>query len=253
MKSLTIKKLAATTLALAAFSSALATHAYASGESNCEVIYGGGEVCDQDIKYSIDKLVQRPGKGGGNYVENLQVNDPKYVSNQNVNFKIIIQNTGDTKINDVRVTDTLPEFLTFVSGVGSYDSNTRKITFSVTNLEPGQKVEHIITAQVANENTLPSDQGVVCVINQVDAIENNGATAQDSSQVCIERQVLGATPGVKVFDTPPVKKIPETGPGLLSIALLIPSGVAGYIFAQKNISITVHACEARERSFESLS
>ena len=61
----------------------------AGSESNCQVIYGGGEVCETKVKFTINKLVQNPGKGG-NYVENLNINDPRLKPGQNVNFKIVI-------------------------------------------------------------------------------------------------------------------------------------------------------------------
>jgi len=211
----------------------VATSAHAAGNSRCQVIYGGGEVCEKDIKFTLNKLVKRP---GGDFVENLNVNDPKYSASQNVDFKVVIENTGNSKIDNATITDTFPQYLTFVSGNGNYDQNSRKLTFNVTNLEKGQKQEFVITARVVEDKLLPQDQTAVCVNNQVTARETNGATASDSSQVCIERHIVGAKPTPQVFESVPVKKIPETGPEALSLIALVPAGLAGLALRKKKFN-----------------
>jgi len=71
-------------------------------------------------------------------------------------------------------------------------------------------------------------------VNQASAREDNGATAADSAQACIEKQVLGAGPVTQVITSAPVKKIPETGPEMASLLLLIPSGIGGYLLKKKS-------------------
>jgi len=203
--------------------------AQAAGTSNCQVIYGGGEVCDENIKYSIDKLVKNT---SGTFVDNLNTNDSKYSASQNVEFKIIIQNTGNTRINSIKVEDTLPQYLEYVSGAGNYDANSRTLTFIVTNLDAGKKAEYTISTKVVENASLPQDKGTICVINNVKAIESRGNTAQDSSQVCIER-IITKKPTPQVFEATPVKKIPETGPEMLPLLGLIPAGIAGFAMRRK--------------------
>ena len=208
--------------------------AHAAG-SKCQVMYGGGQVCDKNVEFSLDKLVRDPNssKGGSNFVDSLNATGSKYTPGQNVEFKIVIKNTGDTKIDKIDVLDTLPQYLTFVSGEGNYDANSRKLTFSVTNLDAGKTVEYIITTKVVDENLLPADQGTVCVTNQVRAVETNSATAEDTAQVCIQKNVQGGKTTPKVFDTPKVTKTPETGPELLALVGLIPAGAAGVFLRRK--------------------
>lgn len=210
------------------------TVANAAGNSRCQVIYGGGEVCEKEISFTLDKLVRQPGKGGGNFVQNLTINDPKYSAGQNVEFKIVITNTGKNRIDNATVVDTLPTYLEFVSGAGNYDQSTRKLTYTVTNLDAGKSVEQTIVARVVEDSKLPQDKGSLCVVNNVEARESNGSTASDSSQVCIERQVLGAKPTPQVYENVPVKKIPETGPEMLTLLGVIPAVIAGYTLRKKS-------------------
>ncbi len=68
--------------------------AQAAGTSNCQVIYGGGEVCNPQISFNLDKKVQKPTKGG-ELVDNLSIIDEKFFSGHDVVFKITIQNSGN--------------------------------------------------------------------------------------------------------------------------------------------------------------
>ena len=220
------------TIALTGAFLATAGSSFAAGSSNCQVIYGGGEVCNNDIKFSINKLVGVPNKS--DFVDNLNINDAKYSADQTVPFKIIITNTGNTKIGHMKVTDTLPSYLTYVSGGGTWDQNARTITFDLNDLDAGRAQQYVINVKVVADNQLPQDQGSVCVVNQANAIEDSGVKASDSSQVCITRQAIPQKSTPEVFTTVPVKKIPNTGPEMLSLLGLIPAGIAGLMLRKKS-------------------
>jgi uncharacterized repeat protein (TIGR01451 family) len=204
-----------------------------AGSSNCQIVYGGGEVCEEQIKFTINKLVQKPGKGGGDFVENLTLNDPRYVANQNVNFKIIIENTGNRDIENLNVVDKFPDFLTFVAGPGTAKEGDKTASFIVGKLEKGKKIELLITAKTAQDGQLPSSQAVTCVTNNVKATGQDGSVAEDNSQVCIEKSVLGAVPTTQILEKPQLKQIPATGPELTALFALIPTGLAGIYLRKK--------------------
>lgn len=218
--------LAVTTLAF------ITVAANAAGKSNCQVIYGGGEVCDKNIEFTLEKFVQKANKGG-EYVENLNTNDPRFSANQEVAFKVIVKNVGQDNIESMTVTDTLPNYVTFVSGAGNYDNNSKKITFTIQNLGKNEQREFIIVTKVVENGALPTDKAINCVVNNVTAVANNGANAKDSSQFCIERTVE-TKPTPQVFEKTPVKKIPETGAEIMVLAGLIPAGLAGFALRKKS-------------------
>ena len=200
------------------------------GTSNCQVIYGGGEVCNNEVDFTINKMVGVPSKS--DFAENLNVNDSNYTADATIPFKIIVTNTGKNKINHIKVTDTLPSYLTYVSGGGTWDQNARTITFDLNGLEAGKSQQYIINTKVVSENQLPKDKASLCVINQVNAIEDNGAKAQDSSQVCITKVVVPQK-NVPVYPSVPVKTVPNTGPEMLPLLGLIPAGLAGLVLRKK--------------------
>lgn len=215
---------------LTVFSLALAG-GFSPALADCQPIYGGGQSCIS-FNFAINKLVQVPGKGGGQYVDNLSINDPKYSPSQTVNYEIIVTNTGSETIPTINVTDTFPQFIAFVSGAGNYNQSTNTLTFTVVNLNPGKSVTYLLTAKIADANSLPNDQGITCVINQVSAADSSGATNSDSAQLCIQKNVLPA-----VFPAPKIVSTPATGPEMLPLLALLPGGLGGILLRKKSKKI----------------
>lgn len=195
--------------------------------ADCTQNYGGGETCVNSYVFSIEKSVQTPGKAGGAYVSNLSINDAKYSPTEVVSFKITVKNTSTQNIPTLTITDTFPQFLSYISGPGSFDTNSKKLTITVTNLQPGQSQTYDITGKVAESNLLPSDQGIVCLINKAAATDSNGATNTASSQFCVQKQVLGSTPVLLTT--------PATGPEMLPLISLLPGALGGFYLRKKAI------------------
>ena len=145
---------------------------------------------------------------------------------------------GNVVINKTTVKDTLPQFVSFVSGPGSFDSNTKVLTFDVGNLAAGESRTFTIAAKVADADKLPSNQGITCVVNQAMSTADNNQQSSDNSQFCIGKPVLGETTkgGLKVFPSQPITKTPATGPEMLGLLGLIPSAITGFFLRKKTSS-----------------
>jgi uncharacterized repeat protein (TIGR01451 family) len=215
-------KLTTTLITSAALLMASSTLAFASGTSNCQVIYGGGEVCPPEVKFTIDKKVMSPTKGG-QMVDNLSVNDPKFSAGNSVTFQLVVKNTGSKDVT-LNVEDVLPSYLDYVSG-GTYDAGNKKVTNSVT-LKAGEEKTFTVVAKVTSNENLPANQSVVCVTNIARAKDNAGTVAEDNAQLCIEK-------GVAIQPKVPTKNIPDTGPEMLALAFLPPVGLAGFYLRRR--------------------
>lgn len=202
-------------------------------DTACQPIYGGGQTCIQVGNILINKTVQDPKTNA--FVDNLNINDPKFAPAVAVKFNITVTNTGSSTIAKTTVRDTLPQFVNFVSGPGNFDSNTKILTFDVGNLAASESKTFTIAAKVADEGQLPASQGITCVVNQALATSENGQQSSDNSQFCIQKPVLGETTkgGLKVFPAPAVSTTPPTGPEMLPLIGLIPTGVFGFLLRRK--------------------
>lgn len=164
---------------------------YGGGQScppaPCTPVYGGGVNCPRVGQVLVNKSVQNPSSGV--FVSNLGPQDPKFRPGQNVPFRITVQNSGDQSLDTVTVKDTLPQFVSFVSGPGSFDTNSNVLTFTVNNLGGGTSQTFNLTAQAASASALPANQTVVCPVNVVDAVAGS-QTDHAESQFCIEKQMV---------------------------------------------------------------
>lgn len=212
-----------------AFLAGSSTAMAAGSTSQCQIIYGGGEVCQNEIKFTINKTVQSPTKGG-QYVDNLSINDAHYQPGTDISFQITITNTGNTTISTLNVVDTLPSNLSFVSGAGNYNSANNTISYTVTNLEPGKSNQQTFVARIAGKSSFSNS--VTCLNNAVNATDNNGNSASDNAGFCVENPITTPTP--KVFTTVPPKSIPSTGPEALPLLGLIPAGITGFFLRKKS-------------------
>lgn len=211
----------------------IANIAHAADSSSCQIIYGGGQVCPTPISFIIEKRVLKP-VANGEFVNNLTINDPKFAPGQSINFQIILQNTGSSRIDNVEVVDTLPQIINFDSGAGSFDPSTRTLKFIVTSLEPGQSVASTFTGRIVDASSLPQDKGIVCATNEAKATVQN-VVASSTSQFCVEKptQIVVTPLPKKVFTTPVITQTPPTGPELLPLIGFASSGVLGYFLRKK--------------------
>ncbi|HSX40136.1 MAG TPA: hypothetical protein VLF68_00840 [Candidatus Saccharimonadales bacterium] len=212
-----------------------AATAYATS-TTCQPIYGGGQNC-VSTGLTLTKMVQNPQTGA--FVNNLSANDPRFSPGQTVNFQLSVTNNGSTQIGTVTVKDTFPQFVTFASGPGTFDSGSNTLTFTMTNLAAGETRTVNLSGTVAGANSLPSDQGITCPVNQANATADNGQTAQASSQLCIQKQGVPTANvptkgGLTVFPAPTVTTTPPTGPEALALLGLIPTAAAGFVLRKKS-------------------
>ncbi len=218
--------------------SLFAVPAYAAG--NCQPIYGGGQTCVTSTNILIDKKVQNP--TNGQFIDNLSVNDPRFSANQDVTFQLTVTNTGSAVIDKTIVKDVLPQYISFVSGPGSFDTNSKTLTFEVANLAAGESRTFTVTGKVSADKELVMGTGVSCVVNQSSAqIISNGQMSQDNSQFCIQKGVIPTTKGgipttkggLPVLPAPTMTITPPTGPEMAVLPLLSGSGLLGWFLRKR--------------------
>lgn len=219
-----------TTLTVLAFAVPLFLAQSANADVVCTPNYGGGETCISKGAISIDKKVRHPNSlksGSDSFVDNLYINDSKYQAGDQIIFKLIVTNTGDTTLSSVEVKDTLPSYVTFVSGPGNFDANTKILTYTIKDLKAKESKTNTVVVKVVSEKELPIQNGTLCAVNQSFAKTDNSSD-QDNAQFCVQKQVLG-----KVFPAPKITTTPPTGPEVIGLVGLIPAALAGFAIRKR--------------------
>lgn len=254
-----MKKHLLLSLSLLALATVFSPRAFAA-DSQCQPIYGGGQTCIQTGNVTIDKKVLKPGTK--DFVDNLTVNDAKYVSEETVQFTLAVHNASTKDIANITVKDVIPQYLTFLSGDGAYDVNSRTFTANIASLKANETKTINLNARVVPQSELPSDSGVACVVNQ-GLVTFDGKTNQDNANLCIQKPTpiqSGPTPtqpgepttttgkggngtqgqptqtkgGQPIFPVPTTSKTPPTGPEMLALIGLLPIGALGQFLRKKS-------------------
>jgi len=177
----------------------------------------------------INKLVGIPAPSNTdtnniNFVDNLSSSDPRFSAGQDVFFKLIVKNTSSATLTSVTVTDIVPSFIEPIEGPGSFDTTSRVITINAGDFGVNEEKDYILKMRVDNQNQLPTDKGLFCLINTAQA-SGNGVSDQDTAQLCIEKQVTS------------VSNVPTAGPEM-GVLLLSLEGIAigaGIILKKKAV------------------
>lgn len=205
------------------------SQAQAAGQYGCSSQYG--DQCPTQ-EFSISKFVKDPQTK--EYVDTLESNGHKFSPENAVSFKLTVKNTGSQTLTNLKVEDTFPDLVTFISGPGTFDNNTKVLSFEIDKLGSGESKDFIIQGKTASAAKLPANEGLVCVVNQA-TVKLNGMVSTDNAQLCIEKQVLPGTTkgGLKVFPAPKTKETPPTGPEALALIGLLPGGILGLFLRKK--------------------
>ncbi len=217
--------------------------ANAAGTVTCQPIYGGGQTCIQAGNVAIDKKIAHPKTNS--LVDTLTINDDKFAPESVVTFQLAVTNTGGSKINRIQVRDVFPQYADFSAGVGNYDSGNKTLTFEVNDLNPNETRTFNLVGKVVTASALPVDRGVVCIVNQAIAkdMANSGQESRDTAQLCIQKdlpvtvtqpeQPTETKGGLKVFPPQKTFTTPATGPEMLPLFALIPTGFLGAFLRKK--------------------
>jgi uncharacterized repeat protein (TIGR01451 family) len=206
----------------------------AFADTSCQPIYGGGQTCITTGNISINKTVINPQTN--QFVDNLSINDPRHQPGFITTFQIAVTNTGNASISRIRVSDIFPQYVTFSSGTGNFDNNTKTLTFEISNLSANETRNFTIQGKVVDSSLIPISLGsVVCVVNQAIAtnLDNTSQVSQDNAQFCIEK--VATSSSFPVFPTTQITTTPATGAESLVLFSLIPTGLAGWFLRKQSV------------------
>lgn len=128
------------------------------------------------------------------FVENLTNHDPAYSPNDEVEYDVAVSNTSNVNYPIVTVIDVFPSQVTFVSGPGRYEAGANKLTYEISNLMAGTTVHNRILVKVKGASVFPANQDITCdIVNSVTATGPGGQSDKDTSSMCVQTKVLGAT------------------------------------------------------------
>ena len=145
--------------------------------------------------------------GAVEYVDNLTPSDVRFQPGMTIYFKVKVKNTSNVVMSNVMVQDKVPLYIEPIEGPGTYDANTRTVSFNAGTFKSGEEKIFDFKMQWLAQDKLPADKGLMCISNYARAYANS-ASDDDTAQACVEKQVMG------------VKAAPKAGPEMNILMLL---------------------------------
>lgn len=203
MTKVTAKKL---TLSIVVALGALMLNGNKVYADHCEIVYGGGEICDTRKTFDVQKKVRIKGETDySDKVINVGAGDT-------IQFRIRIKNTGNVEVDNMKMKDILPdELYKLATGDGLIEE--------WDNFEPGETKEFIIEAKI-NADEFDIKNLDKCVVNRVDVTRGDKFVDSDTATVCYNTVVL--------------RELPKTGADSTIAFALVGFVLVGFGIAIKN-------------------
>jgi uncharacterized repeat protein (TIGR01451 family) len=151
----------------------------------CTTQYGGSTTCTSNT-ITINKKVLNPITN--TYVENMSSTDTAFTAGASeVLYSITVTNNSSQTISQVKVTDTLPDPLSFESGPGTYSGKT--LTYMIDSIRSGQsRTDYVLTRVNASQTAF------FCVRNTATVSLTEKANVDtDQAQICVTTSAGGIT------------------------------------------------------------
>ncbi len=137
----------------------------------------------------VDKKVRLVGKT--DFLDNIDSNNAVFYHNDEIHFQINIENNGTETLNNINVTDFLPEGLEIDFTAGEFDKGGQTLNWTIEELDPSEIRTLIVKARIdALDNS-----GLK--VNRVEASSDEGIGDKDTSSYYIAGTyvpITGANP-----------------------------------------------------------
>lgn len=82
------------------------------------------------------------------YKDNILSSEKIFYEDDIIEFKIRIENSGDSTLKNIKVTDKLPPFLKIIFNPGSYNETDNTVEWTIDELKAGHSQEFLIRAKI---------------------------------------------------------------------------------------------------------
>ena len=154
----------------------------------------------------VDKKIKAVPETG--YYDNIDKSVKVFYENDVVEFSVLIKNSGDQALEEIKVVDELPAGLSLLFYPGDYDKDTNALGWLVEKLDAGESATYLIQARISGTTASEFDQ-TSQMTNKVEAWADDVADSDTASYF------VGG------------KSVPETGDTSLMVKTLLVAMTVG--------------------------
>ncbi|MCX6726917.1 MAG: hypothetical protein NTY75_03835 [Candidatus Shapirobacteria bacterium] len=127
-----------------------------------------------------------------NYYDNIPASQKVFIEKDQMDFELIVENTGNQNLTNLTVKDTLPKYFTPQLYFGTFDKETAIIQTQIDSLGVGESKVFNIRGIVSNLPASDWAKQLVKLTNRAD-VYNNNASDTDYASYFAEKRVNPVT------------------------------------------------------------
>lgn len=127
-----------------------------------------------------------------NYYDNIPASQKVFIEKDQMDFELIVENTGNQTLTNLTVKDTLPKYFTPQLYFGTFDKNSDVIQTQIDSLGVGESKVFNIRGIVSNLPASDWANQLVKLTNRAD-VYNNNASDTDYASYFAEKRVNPVT------------------------------------------------------------
>jgi len=138
----------------------------------------------------IDKKIGFAGEKS--YFDNISSTQKLFVEGDLIVFKIVVQNKSNIVLKNLKVRDTLPNYLVLAFYPGTYSKETNVIETEIAELKPNESMEYVVIARISNIPTSSYSNSRLQQVNTA-CVTNNVASDCDTAKYFVAFKTMPAT------------------------------------------------------------
>lgn len=123
------------------------------------------------------------------FYDNIASEQKIFTEGDTIEFKIIVENTGNETLNSVKFTDMLPKYIDLLFYPGVYNKTTNSIVTEIGTLEAGQKKEYFIRAKVVDLPTSVIVNKYFQQVNKVNVVSDKSSDYDEAKYFVAAKNV----------------------------------------------------------------
>ena len=113
---------------------------------------------------TVDKKIRLPKEDA--LLDNVPNSKYVFVDGDIIEFEIVVTNSGNEDLTEVKLSDVMPAYLSLIFNPGSFDKNSNTVNWSLDKFLAGESRKYIIRAKISGVESVSGIQ-IVKLTNKV--------------------------------------------------------------------------------------
>lgn len=123
------------------------------------------------------------------FYDNITSEQKLFTEGDQIEFKIVVENKGTSTLNNIKLKDTLPKYLTLLFYPGVYNKTTNIVETDIDKLDPGQSKEFYIKAKISDLPSTANNSGQKLQLTNIANASISNTSDSDEAKYFVTKSI----------------------------------------------------------------